>query len=83
MRKRAAWSAQTDCTPFIDAYTALKSQAHSSAAAGCVQNVNCCVMSGGNLANECQSDAATLTLSREKWHEYLNHRLHVGKRGLG
>lgn len=28
-------------------------------------------MSGGYLANEGQSDAATLTLSREKRHEYL------------
>ena len=28
-------------------------------------------MSGGYLANECQSYAATLTLSREKWHEHL------------
>src|ERR1700722_8401444 len=28
-------------------------------------------MSGGNLANECQSDAATLTLSREKRDENL------------
>src|ERR1700688_3950511 len=48
-----------------------ESQAHGSAAAGRVRNVNCSAMSGGDLANECQSDAAALPLGREEGHKYL------------
>src|ERR1700730_18268922 len=48
----------------------LKSHAHCVDAARCIRNVNGRAMSGGNLANECQTNAASLPLGREEGHEY-------------
>ena len=48
----------------------LESQAHGSAPAWRLRNVNGCAMCSGDLANQRQANAAALPLSREEGYKY-------------